>query len=115
MTHTSLPAIIPWEERPAGNADVVWLYSGNLISPYSLIPSSNSIFNSAVVLSKKSLQAFFVVMTKKREVNIHRVPNEAVGRIAMEQLFSFFDKQFPEDITLLPTELITRHSCGCNT
>jgi DNA-binding LacI/PurR family transcriptional regulator len=41
-------------------------------------------------------------------------PTEAVGRIATEQLFSLFDKQFPGDITLLPTELITRRSCGCN-
>jgi len=41
-------------------------------------------------------------------------PTEAVGQVAMEQLFSLFDKQFPEDITLLPTKLITRRSCGCN-
>jgi DNA-binding LacI/PurR family transcriptional regulator len=41
-------------------------------------------------------------------------PTEAVGRIAMEQLFSLFDKQFPDDVTLLPTKLITRRSCGCN-
>lgn len=42
-------------------------------------------------------------------------PTEAVGRIATEQLFSLFDNQFPGDVTLLPTELITRHSCGCIT
>jgi DNA-binding LacI/PurR family transcriptional regulator len=42
-------------------------------------------------------------------------PTETVGRIAMEQLFSLFDKQFPGDITLLSTELIIRRSCGCNT
>jgi DNA-binding LacI/PurR family transcriptional regulator len=42
-------------------------------------------------------------------------PTETVGRIAMEQLFSLFDNQFPGDITLLSTELITRRSCGCNT
>jgi LacI family transcriptional regulator len=42
-------------------------------------------------------------------------PTEMVGRIATEQLFTLFDKQFPGDITLLPTELITRRSCGCNT
>lgn len=41
-------------------------------------------------------------------------PTEAVGRIAMEHLFSLFDKQFPDEITLLPTKLITRRSCGCN-
>jgi DNA-binding LacI/PurR family transcriptional regulator len=42
-------------------------------------------------------------------------PTETVGRIAAEQLFSLFDKQYPEDVTLLPTELIIRRSCGCNT
>jgi DNA-binding LacI/PurR family transcriptional regulator len=42
-------------------------------------------------------------------------PTEAVGQIATEHLFSLFDKQFPEDVTLLPTELIIRRSCGCNT
>jgi DNA-binding LacI/PurR family transcriptional regulator len=43
-------------------------------------------------------------------------PTEAVGRIATEQLFSLFDKQYPDaDVTLLPTELIIRRSCGCST
>ncbi len=43
-------------------------------------------------------------------------PTEAVGRIATEQLFSLFDKQYPEEnVTLLPTELIIRRSCGCIT
>lgn len=41
-------------------------------------------------------------------------PTETVGRIATEQLFSLFDKQSPKGVTLLPTELITRRSCGCN-
>ena len=42
-------------------------------------------------------------------------PTENVGRIAAEQLFSLFDKQYPEEnVTLLPTELIIRRSCGCN-
>ncbi|MCC7117981.1 MAG: LacI family DNA-binding transcriptional regulator [Anaerolineales bacterium] len=40
-------------------------------------------------------------------------PTEAVGRIAAERLFSLFDKQSAEGVTLLPTELIIRHSCGC--
>jgi LacI family transcriptional regulator len=42
-------------------------------------------------------------------------PTETVGRIAAEQLFSLFDKQLPENVTLLSTELIIRRSCGCNT
>jgi beta-1,4-mannooligosaccharide/beta-1,4-mannosyl-N-acetylglucosamine phosphorylase len=40
---------IPWQERPNDNCDVVWRYSANPIIPRNLIPSSNSIFNSAVV------------------------------------------------------------------
>lgn len=42
-------------------------------------------------------------------------PTEEVGRIAVEQLFSLLDKQFLDDVTLLPTELIIRRSCGCKT
>ncbi len=40
---------IPWEERPAGNSDVLWRFSQNPVIPRDLIPCSNSIFNSAVV------------------------------------------------------------------
>jgi beta-1,4-mannooligosaccharide/beta-1,4-mannosyl-N-acetylglucosamine phosphorylase len=40
---------IPWEDRPAGSTEVVWRYSQNPVIPRDLIPSSNSIFNSAVV------------------------------------------------------------------
>jgi LacI family transcriptional regulator len=42
-------------------------------------------------------------------------PTETVGQIATERLFSLFDKQFFEGSILLPTKLITRRSCGCNT
>jgi DNA-binding LacI/PurR family transcriptional regulator len=41
-------------------------------------------------------------------------PTEKVGQIATEKLFSLFEEQFLEDVTLLPTELIIRRSCGCN-
>jgi LacI family transcriptional regulator len=43
-----------------------------------------------------------------------RAPTESVGRLAAERLFGLIEKQFsPEEITLLPTELIIRRSCGC--
>ena len=48
MSANALPNI-PWEDRPAGCSDVVWRYSANPIIPRDLIPSANSIFNSAVV------------------------------------------------------------------
>ena len=42
--------IMPWEERPEGCSDVMWRYSKNPVIGRYHIPSSNSIFNSAVVL-----------------------------------------------------------------
>lgn len=65
-------AAIPWEDRPAGNHDVVWRYSQNPIIPRDLIPSSNSIFNSAVVPFKNSFAGVFRCDNKKRDMNIHR-------------------------------------------
>jgi LacI family transcriptional regulator len=41
-------------------------------------------------------------------------PTESVGQLAVEQLFGLIEKQFAaEGVTLLPTELIIRRSCGC--
>ena len=44
----SSKVIIPWEERPAGCKDVLWRSVANPIIPRDLLPTSNSIFNSAV-------------------------------------------------------------------
>jgi beta-1,4-mannooligosaccharide/beta-1,4-mannosyl-N-acetylglucosamine phosphorylase len=63
---------LPWEERPQGCSDVVWRYSGNPIIPRDLIPSSNSIFNSAVVSFRDGFAGVFRCDNKKREMNIHR-------------------------------------------
>ncbi len=40
-------------------------------------------------------------------------PTEDVGRVAAEQVFRLIDGQQVSGITLLPTELIIRRSCGC--
>ena len=40
---------IPWQDRPEGCKDIVWRYSENPVIDRYSIPSSNSIFNSAVV------------------------------------------------------------------
>ena len=40
---------IPWEEKPEGYTMPIWRYSQNPIIKRDAIPSSNSIFNSAVV------------------------------------------------------------------
>jgi len=63
---------MPWEERPAADSNVVWRYSQNPIIPRNLIPSSNSIFNSAVVPFNDKFAGVFRCDNKKREMNIHR-------------------------------------------
>ncbi|ABX03539.1 MAG TPA: glycosidase [Herpetosiphon sp.] len=68
---SALPSI-PWEERPVGNSDVVWRYSGNPVIPRDAIPTSNSIFNSAVVPFKDGFAGVFRCDDKRRVMNIHR-------------------------------------------
>jgi beta-1,4-mannooligosaccharide/beta-1,4-mannosyl-N-acetylglucosamine phosphorylase len=66
----SLPNI-PWEDKPAGSMDVVWRYSGNPVIPRDLIPSSNSIFNSAVVAFNGEFRGVFRCDDKRRSMQIH--------------------------------------------
>lgn len=63
---------IPWEERPFSSTDVIWRYSANPIIPRDLIPSSNSIFNSAAVPFNGKFAGVFRCDNKKREMNLHR-------------------------------------------
>ena len=67
---TSLPNI-PWEERPTGIDDVVWRYSLNPIITRDLLPTSNSIFNSAVVPFKREFAGVFRCDSRTRHMNIH--------------------------------------------
>lgn len=71
MKNKSLPNI-PWEKRPANCSDVVWRYSANPIIPRDLIPSSNSIFNSAVVPFNGKFAGVFRCDDKRRVMNTHR-------------------------------------------
>lgn len=71
MHYSPLPNI-PWEERPTGCCEVVWRYSANPIIPRNLIPSSNSIFNSAVVPFNGNFAGVFRCDNKKREMNLNR-------------------------------------------
>src|SRR5512140_1223549 len=71
MQNNSLPNI-PWQERPAGNSDVVWRYDANPIIPRNLIPSSNSIFNSAVVPFNGTFAGVFRCDNRKRDMNLNR-------------------------------------------
>jgi beta-1,4-mannooligosaccharide/beta-1,4-mannosyl-N-acetylglucosamine phosphorylase len=63
---------IPWEDRPQGHREVVWRYSGNPIIPRDLIPSSNSIFNSAVVPFQGAFAGVFRCDDKRRAMQLHR-------------------------------------------
>jgi beta-1,4-mannooligosaccharide/beta-1,4-mannosyl-N-acetylglucosamine phosphorylase len=63
---------LPWEERPTSSSDIVWRYSKNPIIPRNLIPSSNSIFNSAAVPFGDGFAGVFRCDNKKREMNLHR-------------------------------------------
>ena len=62
---------LPWEERRAGSAEVVWRYSANPIIPANLLPTSNSIFNSAVVPFGKGFAGVFRCDSNRREMLIH--------------------------------------------
>jgi beta-1,4-mannooligosaccharide/beta-1,4-mannosyl-N-acetylglucosamine phosphorylase len=66
----ALPAM-PWEERATGSQEVVWRYSQNPIIPKDLLPTSNSIFNSAVVPFEGAYAGVFRCDDWRRVMNIH--------------------------------------------
>lgn len=70
LTGEELPNI-PWEDRPEGCHDVVWRSSRNPIIPRDLIPSSNSIFNSAVVPYRDEFRGVFRCDDKRRMMQLH--------------------------------------------
>ena len=64
-------ANIPWEDRPQGSDDVLWRHSLNPIINRNEIPSSNSIFNSAVVPYGEGFAGVFRCDNKAVQMNIH--------------------------------------------
>jgi beta-1,4-mannooligosaccharide/beta-1,4-mannosyl-N-acetylglucosamine phosphorylase len=70
ITGDPLPAV-PWEDRPAGSAAALWRYSGNPIIPRDAIPTSNSIFNSAVVPFRDGYAGVFRCDNRARDMNLH--------------------------------------------
>lgn len=72
MSSQNFQQTIPWQERPAGNSDVIWRYDANPIIPRNLIPTSNSIFNSAVAPYNGTFAGIFRCDDKKRDLNLHR-------------------------------------------
>lgn len=59
MSELKQIAAMPWEDRPEGCTDVMWRYSKNPVIGRYHIPTSNSIFNSAVVPFKDGYAGVF--------------------------------------------------------
>ncbi len=62
---------LPWQERDNNSTDVVWRYKANPIVGRYSIPSSNSIFNSAVVRYGDGYAGVFRCDDKNVRMNIH--------------------------------------------
>ena len=62
--------VMPWEERPADCKEVMWRYSKNPVIGRYQIPSSNSIFNSAVVPFKDGFAGVFRCDNRAVQMNI---------------------------------------------
>ncbi len=61
---------IPFEKRPEGSNDVMWRYSQNPVIDRYAIPTSNSIFNSAVVPFEDGFAGVFRCDNKAVQMNI---------------------------------------------
>ncbi|MCE5198697.1 MAG: glycoside hydrolase family 130 protein [Armatimonadota bacterium] len=62
---------MPWENRPKGCDNVMWRFSKNPVIPRDLNPTSNSIFNSAVVPYKGEFRGVFRCDDTQRFMQIH--------------------------------------------
>ena len=62
---------MPWQERPENCNDIIWRYDKNPIIPRDLFPTSNSIFNSAVVPFGDGYAGVFRVDNTSRNMNLH--------------------------------------------
>ncbi|MEM8888670.1 MAG: glycosidase, partial [Bacteroidota bacterium] len=62
---------IPWEDRPEGFGDILWRYTQNPVIGRYHIPSSNSIFNSAVVSFGEGFAGVFRCDNSSIQMNIH--------------------------------------------
>lgn len=65
----SLPNI-PWQDKPANIVDPIWRYDQNPVIPRNAIPSSNSIFNSAVTPFEGKFAGVFRCDSKSRSMDI---------------------------------------------
>lgn len=62
---------LPWEERPAGSAEVIWRSARNPIITRAAVPAANSIFNSAVVPFNGAFAGVFRCDNTARDMQLH--------------------------------------------
>jgi beta-1,4-mannooligosaccharide/beta-1,4-mannosyl-N-acetylglucosamine phosphorylase len=62
---------IPWQDRPAGLASVVWRYANNPVIPRNPFPTANSVFNSAVVPFNGKFAGVFRCDDTRRAMQVH--------------------------------------------
>jgi beta-1,4-mannooligosaccharide/beta-1,4-mannosyl-N-acetylglucosamine phosphorylase len=62
---------MPWQERPAGNSDVLWRYSDNPVVPARAIKTSTYVHNSAVLPFKGHFRGVFRVDNRSRRMQLH--------------------------------------------
>jgi beta-1,4-mannooligosaccharide/beta-1,4-mannosyl-N-acetylglucosamine phosphorylase len=67
---------IPFEERPAGSADVLWRYSQNPVVPARAIAASTYVHNSAVVPFRGAFAGVFRIDNRSRRMQLHRGMSE---------------------------------------
>lgn len=61
---------LPWQKKPENCSDPVWRYEANPIIQRNAIPSSNSVFNSAVVKYKEGYAGVFRCDSKSVSMDI---------------------------------------------
>lgn len=62
---------VPWQEKPKDSKDILWRFSANPIIDRYAIPTSNSVFNSAVVPFENGFAGVFRCDNKAVQMNIH--------------------------------------------
>ena len=62
---------IPWQEKPSGCTAPVWRYTQNPIIARDALPTSNSVFNSAVVPFQSGFAGVFRCDSKAVSMDIH--------------------------------------------
>lgn len=63
---------LPWQDREKESNDVCWRYDKNPIIQRDILPSSNSVFNSAVIPHNGDFAGVFRIDDNTRKMQLHR-------------------------------------------